>query len=49
MPNTFTAKRMPDGSLERYVSYINIIADFMSQEQVEKLGKRMDKIVARNS
>jgi hypothetical protein len=49
LSNTFTARRVPDGDLERYASYINIIADFMSKEQIEKLGKRMDKIVARNS
>jgi hypothetical protein len=35
LPNTFTAKRMPDGGLKRYVSYINIIADFMSQERLK--------------
>jgi hypothetical protein len=40
---------VPGGGLEKYVCYINIIADFMPEAQVEKLGKRMDKIVARNS
>jgi hypothetical protein len=40
---------MPDSGLERYVSYINIIAYFMSREHSEKLGKRMDKIVVKNS
>jgi hypothetical protein len=40
---------MPGGGLERNINYINIIADFRSQELGGKLGKRMDKIVARNS
>jgi hypothetical protein len=49
LPNTFRARGVPDGVLERYVRYINIIADFMSEERGEKLGKRMDKIVVENS
>jgi len=40
---------MPDSGLERNVNYINIITDYMSEEQGEKLGKRMDKIVVENS
>ena len=45
----YTAKRVSDGGLEKYVCYINIIADFMPEAKVEKLGKRMDKIVVINS